>query len=893
MPVPGAPMLLEREAPLTLLRARIAGLAAGGGGVALVQGEAGIGKTTLLHALRSEPGAITWLCGACEPLLAPPPLAPLIDLLDALPPALAAAVQAGRTAEVMAGLLQRLQRGDKPVVLLIDDTQWADSATLDLLRYLGRRLHGSRALLLLGWRVDATSDEALRALWAALAATLPTAALTRIELAPLSDAAVRAWAQRSGREGGELYRVTQGNPFFVSQLIESPAGQLPAAVRDAVLARALPLSGDSREVLEGISVSPTELPVSVLESVFDNAAAAVDEGVAIGLLTLHDGQVRFRHELARLAVASALPARRAQALHTALFDALSLLGASAARLVHHAEQAGLPGAVLRLAQTAAAEARAGGAHRQAAQLLALALRESGALATAERAALAASLADACVLANRLQEAIDARERALAWHTELGATLAQAQDRRELARAHWIWRRSPMAREHALAAQSLLAGLPDDPAVARERAWTAATLADVQLLDTRADGAVQMAGQALALMQQLGDSAGVAYAGSSLGGALLRRSDQAPGWSHLQDSLDLALNLNLQELLLRGCLTQATAGLVHHRPEPVQQALGVGLAYCEAHDIDLYALRLRIRQAYDSLRCGNFADALAALRSVRSAPGLPTMESEQSHYALMVLALRWGDPAVAAAADVQAFWRSVVERRHRLGLDPWYAPQDLLCAEAAWLSGDLPAARAAVQGALGGALEHREGWRLGAVLCWARRVGLALPLPLPHGWPDSPLPEACRLELQGRTQEAAALYRGRGSRWEQLMVLLGAMPADEGLLREGLQLAATCGSASAVALARRRLRAIGVRLGRAPSRSPAVVQAGVVATLTPRQRQVLLLLRQGLSNREIAARLVRSERTVEKHVAALLALLGVASRTEAAAFPLPGEPADQI
>jgi DNA-binding CsgD family transcriptional regulator len=906
-------MLLEREAPLALLQGRISGLAAGGGGVALVLGEAGIGKTSLLQALRTSSRGVQWLAGACEPLLAPPPLAPLIDLLHALPPALAAAVQAGRSAEVMAALLQRLQHGAEPVVLAIDDVQWADSATLDLLRYLGRRLAGTRALLLLGWRVEAPGEGAredvLRTLLAGYAAALPPAALSRVELAPLSQAAVRQWAERAGRDAAELFRVTQGNPFFVSQLVASPAGQLPAAVRDAVLARVLPLAGDTREVLELVSVSPTELPLAVLESVFDNAPAAVEEAEALGLLAQHDGQVRFRHELARQAVASALSTRQAQRLHTALFDALSLLGASAARLVHHAEQAGLPGAVLRLAATAAAEARAGGAHRQAAQLLTLALRDSAGAPLPERAALAVALAETCVLANRLPDAIAARQQALAWHTELGNPLAQARDERELARAYWIWQRSPLARSHAEAAQALLAKLPHSPEVAHERAWAAATLADVQLLDPQAHGTVATARQALPLMQQLADGAGTAYAQSTLGAALLRQRDDDEGWRHLHESIALAERLQLPEPLLRGCLNLATMGLVHHHKEPVLHAVQVGLATCEAQDIDLYALRLRIRLAYGFTQLARFDDAHATLRQVRAAPTLPPMEADQSHYALMVLALRSGKAEVAPPGEAQAWWRAFIDRQVRLGLDPWYAMQDLLRAEAAWLLGDLPAAQRAVADAWHGTLERQEGWRTGAVLCWARRVGYVLPATADTiHWPDSPLPPAHRLELEGRSQEAAALYTGRGCTWEGLMVLLGVQPPSEALLTEGLHLAQACGSASAAALARRRLRALGVRSPKAPRASPGVAPAAPEApearsarsarsaraapALTPRQREVLALLQQGLSNREIAQRLVRSERTVEKHVAALLAQLGVASRAEAAALPPPGEPHSQ-
>ena len=115
----------------------------------LVHGEAGVGKTSLLRRLREVAGAdVQWLSGRCEPMLSAPPLAPLLELLDALHLALASAMRCGRAnAEVLAGMLALLRERARPLAPVIDDAQWADSATLDLLGYIGRRIDSTRALL--------------------------------------------------------------------------------------------------------------------------------------------------------------------------------------------------------------------------------------------------------------------------------------------------------------------------------------------------------------------------------------------------------------------------------------------------------------------------------------------------------------------------------------------------------------------------------------------------------------------------------------------------------------------------------------------------------------------------------------------------------------------------
>ncbi|MBC7955224.1 MAG: ATP-binding protein, partial [Cytophagales bacterium] len=151
--------LLERDDALQVFATQLQALrgrAHTGGMCLVVHGEAGAGKTSLVHVARQHCAPdVEWMCGACEPLIAAPALGPLLDLLNCLPPALAQAVRSGRAApEVLAGMLALLRDRDWPTVLVIDDVQWADGATLDLLRYLGRRIESTRALLVLCWRDD-------------------------------------------------------------------------------------------------------------------------------------------------------------------------------------------------------------------------------------------------------------------------------------------------------------------------------------------------------------------------------------------------------------------------------------------------------------------------------------------------------------------------------------------------------------------------------------------------------------------------------------------------------------------------------------------------------------------------------------------------------------------
>jgi DNA-binding CsgD family transcriptional regulator len=857
--------LLERGPELAALCERIASLrgdAAGSacGACVLLSAEAGGGKSSLLaEAARRAGSDVEWLWGACEPMLSPPPLGALIDLLDRLPPSIGAAVRAGRhTPQVLAGMLALLRERRTPAVLVIDDAQWADGATLDLLRYLGRRIDSTRALLVLSYRSEAlTGDHPLLGVLGGL----PPRAVIRLPLAPLSRSAVAELARRAGRSAQGVHQTTQGNPFFVTELLAGDAKALPASVRDAVLARVAPLPPEARDVLELASVSPVQIEVEVLDAVVDDAHGAIVLCTAAGLLHLDGAALRFRHELARRAVEASLPPGRAAALHAAVFDALSVRGAPVARLVHHAALAGLSGAVLALAPRAAREAVQACAHRQAAQLYALALDHASALAVHERAALHVAHADECLLVNRVDEATVSRRQALALHRQLGDRLAEGLDLRELAHIEW-YRGAPQAgRPYAQAAIEVLEAL-DAP---RELAMAYAAMAQMHLLGETSVPAYEWGLKALALLENLADAEGLAYVLNTVGTAQLRAEDAPQAWAQLGRSRDIALEHGFESHAARAYINTASMSLVHRRHADLEVACAQGIAYCEAHDMDMFLGRLRIRHSYALLESGQWQAAEAEIAAVSQSASLTRLEKEQSAHVQALLDLRRGDDRS------QGYWGEMIDGRRALSVDPWYAPQAVVRCEAAWLRGAHDQVRNIAGDAFDVAVISGEGWRIGQLACWRQRAGGA-PAPV-----ERPLPAPCRFELGGDHRSAAQAWAALGYRYEQALALLGGDEAD---LREALALLDQLGAAPALRIARSRLRALGVRdVQRGRNTRTRDDPLG----LTAREREVLDLLAQQLSNRAIADRLHRSERTVENHVATLLDKLGVASRADAAAL----------
>ena len=250
-----------------------------------------------------------WSWGACDGLFTPRPLGPLLDLAAQLGGELEDLCQTGAAREdLFRALLRQVSTPGTLNVIIIEDIHWADEATIDLLRFLGRRLRDTPVMLIVTYRDEGlTADDPLRIALGDLTTQRPT---RRVGLAPLSADAVRILADGSGLEAAELYRLTGGNPFYVTEVVQAGLGAVPASARDAVLARAARLRGESREVLDVAALIGARVELDLLRSATRCPLTALDEILVSGLLAEDGGWLRFRHEIARLAVEQAIPAPR-------------------------------------------------------------------------------------------------------------------------------------------------------------------------------------------------------------------------------------------------------------------------------------------------------------------------------------------------------------------------------------------------------------------------------------------------------------------------------------------------------------------------------------------------------------------------------------------------------
>ncbi|MEV7625700.1 AAA family ATPase [Actinoplanes sp. NPDC089786] len=842
--------LLERAAPLAALDDLLTASATGGH-VAVISGEAGAGKSALAGAFAERSGGrarVYW--GACDPLLTPRALGPLHDIARQAGGALRELVAdrpRDRVFDALIDLLDVPPRAARPV-LIVEDVHWADEATLDMVAFLGRRLSRFRALLVLTYRDDEVGPaHQLRAVLAGL----PRPALRRLSLKPLSVAAVADLAERAGRSPAHVYEVTGGNALLVTEVLATDQ-RVPATVRDLVLSRLAALSDAGREVAGLVAVLPTRAEAALL----GGRAEAVEECLAGGVLTVAGDGVAYRHELLRRAVEEALSPVRRAALHAEVLAALA--GRSwvdPARLVHHAHHAGDAAAVLRWAPVAAGRAAAVGAYRQAAAHYATALPLAGEFAAADRAGLLEAYGLAAYHGGLTVDALAAYREALALRESLGDRPRIGDDLRWVSRLTWWLGQTGEAMTAIGSAIEVLAGLPDRPGLAAAQSQRASLL----MLSDRDTEAIEQGTLALELARETGDVTTAAHSLIAIGTARMYRN-YPTGRDELEEAHASALAIGADDPAARALVNLACMATDWLDLATASETLDRVLSFTHARDLDGYTRHLLGYQARLHMLRGDFSTACDLADQAIVGTEMPGGALVLSLAVRGAIRGRRGQEG--ALDDV----RLAAERGHGTGETQFVAPGAIALAEHLWLTGDVDRAAAEAKRGLEVVEPVGQPWMTGELAFWLWRCGRLSEAPALVATPY-------RLLIRGDWRGAAEEWEARGCPYDRAEAL---SHGDADACAFALRVFDGLGAVARADRLRRDLRDRGLRVPRGPRASTSADPTG----LTARQREVLGLIGEGLSNAQIAARLHLSAKTVDHHVSAILTKLGVRSRTAA-------------
>ena len=787
------------------------------------------------------------LVGWCDDLTTPEPLGPFWDVAhhSAL---IATSLSSGDRQRFWQDTMRLLSDPERPTVLVIEDTHWADEATLDTIKYLGRRIARTNGLMVLTYRdgeVDA--DHPLRR----VIGELPSEHLVRIHLDCLAPGDVALLVAGTDLAVPEVLELTGGNPLFVTELVAGGATKVPASIQDAVLARASKLSPPARHLLNVTSVIPGAADRRLVERVAGASHGAVVECVRRDLLRTDDGLLMFRHELTRHAIQASLTDAERVELNRRVLEGLS--GEECwAQLVHHAVQANDGAAIATFSPRAARAAMAIDSHREAVAHFRTLESHLEAVRDADRAAVVEDWArsEAAVVSERAAEV-----------TRLAIDLRRSEG--------------------------------DDVGLARMLTFAVR----VYQTDGKPDEAEAAASEAISILQSRPASAELAAALLANAWLLISRGDDDPSAISLLDrAIELANSFDdestlINALVLKGAVASDADGRL--QTELVAEALRRAQA-AALHDEEAYALTILSAAAADERDIERASDLAQRARdtAVRHELRYRELRALAQRSEILLWQGRWAaaeDLAVEALA-LQGEWPLAVRvvatiqmRRGRKDASllverTWAAaistdelhhvdPAAAVIAEYLWLTGatdDQLLAR--LHDAFDRGMRSASPWPSAVLLFWLWKLGVADDSPAVGAEFYVPI-------MEGAWEKAAEFWRVRGAPYDRALAL---MHGDSAAQLEALDIFETLGADAAAGRLRRDLRDAGLRAPRGRARATRENDAG----LTARQSEVLALLVQGLSNADIADRLFISLRTAENHVSAVLMKLGASTRSAA-------------
>jgi DNA-binding CsgD family transcriptional regulator len=640
------------------------------------------------------------------------------------------------------------------------------------------------------------------------------------------------------------------------------AGAVPASVRDAVLARRARLEAPARAVLDLVSVIPARAELSLIDAALSPDVADLEACVNAGLLCGEPHAVAFRHELARLAVADALPSPRIEDCHRRVLKALLARpdrDQVLARIVHHADACGDVDVLTECAPAAARQAAAVGAHCQAVAQYRRALRHAARLPLEARAELSEALAYEHYLTEDIDAARETCQTALDLYRRLGTTAAVGRSLRWLSRLAWFAGDGEEARRLANEAIAVLSDLSGDP----ELAMAFSTRSQLDMLSNDAASCIEWGTRAIELASRLDARDILSHALNNVGTARLCQIGQvAEGRAQLEESLRLALDGDLHEHAARAYTNLSSTAIEHRDYATASRWLEPATRYCCERDLESWTTYLLAWRGRLHAETGKWDAACEDARHVLKAPQVSTVSRIVALAALGLVEVRRG------AREAQRTLDEALTLARRTAEPQRLVPVLLARAELAWLSGRAEDVKAAVDEGLEMLGQDRRPFERREYLwLWLWKVGAFDPA---KATGDGP----CVSLICGDWQDAAEQWQRLGCPYERALALA---EGDVAAAEEALDIFHTLGAVPASDWARQRLRRMGqTRLPRGRRASTRSHPAG----LTSREAEILGMLALGLRNPQIAERLFVTLKTIEHHVSSILAKLEVPTRDAA-------------
>ena len=777
-------MLLEREVELGTLVALHDQVRSTGGKVVLIRGEAGIGKSSLVDAFaRAMAPSAPVFVGGSDDLAIPQAFGPFWDIART-EPSLREPLDAGDRPHLLEAVLRLLSSDDGGSVVILEDTQWADEATLDAIRYVGRRIARTRGLLVLTYRDGGVDlDHPLRG----VIGDLPVQDVVRIRLGGLSLDGVASLLADTRLDPAAALTATHGNPLLVREMAASAEGGVPLSLRDSVSAQLRRLTIGAQEALRTLSVIPEPMgvPEACLLTGVDEERIAECE--AHGLLDRDRDRITFHHELIRRAIEASMTESERTARYRLVLACLPE-DTHPCLIVDCAVATGDWERLLVSAPSSARYAAAAGSHAQALEDFRVLTPYLDRIDEGDYGPLLEDWAEEEMIGNDIAAAIRLTGLARAHYRSLDDRVGESRVLAREARFQEYDGRRLEAEELARQAIDVLGQDADGAPLARAletSAYLHAMAGHTATVSELVDRVLRAGGPSIDPDIRVRSLIHLGFAANT--------NDYPRGRAILEEARDAAEAAGLWYEESRALLNNAWSALEHQEVALGEDFAQRSLAVAVRHELPGVEGSARVQVAKALELRGAWDEALDQAREVLVGHTIARIP------ALAIIGLieaRRGRPTASATLDeVWGLARMAGEFQRS-------APPAIAVAEHAWITGGA-APIAELEELMAEGLGQGFSWSPGRIACWLWELGRL-------GTPPGGIAEPYRLVMVGEATAAAAAWATRGIPYERALAL---MHGDRDQRLEALEVLETLG-ATAVA-ARSATRPAGRRRGGAP------------------------------------------------------------------------------
>ena len=851
--------LLEREKFLSELNGLFINVQTKNGFIVAISGEAGIGKTSLVeHFTNQFENQARVLWGTCDDLFTPRPLAPLYDITDQLDSRIVNQLDSGiPRPSIFLTLLKEIQKNE-PNIIVIEDAHWADEATLDFIKFFGRRINKCTSLLIITYRDDEIKSE--HPLRLALS-SLPSNYFKRIKLTPLSEDSVKALAKKYGKESGNLYSITNGNPLLVTEVLANDQTETTLTIQELMASRLNRLSSESRSVVELISVVPGKVE-KWLAKKLDTNFNLIDEAIESGILKSEGDAFLFRHELTRMAVEESLSESKRIKLNSQILSVLieqKYIDHFLARIVHHASKAQLSESLIKYTPLAAAQASQLGAHKQAVKHYQLALQYDNKISVEQKLKLLEEMSYECFLVGMVKDAIAASEEALNILKLYPDAKREGEIYRRLSRILWYDCQDEKGEEYLDKAIEILGKLPSS----KQLAMAYSNKSQTYSIREDSKNAIEWGYKAIELAGKVNDIEVEAHSLINIGCAKMLTGDQS-GESDLLRSLDISLKNDFYEQATRCYVNLGSIYLQQRNLSKAEKYFSSGLEYGNEKDIYVFSLCMAGHYGKTKLYIGDWEDAIDLANLVLKQESVPPGNTVMPLNVIALLRARRNDPGVLKLINETsklAFQMGEMEKIVSITSTK---------AEYFWLLNKLGDLTEELESIYLRVKKTHNSWAIGELAYWLWKVDQLKEIP-------KIIAKPYLLQIQGYWKEAARVWEELHCPYEQALAL---SEGDEDAMKKALEIFEKLGASATVQLIKQNMRESGIKgIPKGPRQSTKENFAG----LTQRELEVLKLVSHGLRYSDIAKELFISPKTVDHHLSAIFSKLNIHSRLEATAY----------